>query len=144
MLCLPQPYAKALPNYSPFGMKIVGHDPFIAPDQARDLEIEVATLDNVFARADFLTVHTPLTAETRGIVGPAAFKKMKQGVRVINCARGGLVDEKALYDALKAGRVAGDRSTEISGKLDQVKGRVETNVGKAKQAVRREADRRPR
>src|SRR5882762_2165249 len=53
-----------------FGMKIVGHDPFIAPDQARDLEIEMAPLDEVFARADFLTVHTPLTAETRGIVGP--------------------------------------------------------------------------
>jgi D-3-phosphoglycerate dehydrogenase len=90
-----------------FGMKIVGHDPFIAPDQARDLEIEVATLDEVFARADFLTVHTPLTAETRGIIGPEAFKKMKKGVRVINCARGGLVDEGALYDAIKSGIVAG-------------------------------------
>jgi len=61
-----------------FGMKIVGHDPFIAPDQARDLEIEAAPLDEVFARADFLTVHTPLTAETRGIVGAEAFKKMKR------------------------------------------------------------------
>src|SRR6266550_1632289 len=80
-----------------FGLKIVGHDPFIAPDQARDLEIEVGPLDQVFARADFLTVHTPLTADTRGIVGAEAFKKMKQGVRVINCARGGLVDEDALY-----------------------------------------------
>jgi D-3-phosphoglycerate dehydrogenase len=90
-----------------FGMKIVGHDPFIAPDQTRDLEIEVANLDEVFARADFLTVHTPLTAETRGIVGPEAFKKMKKGVRVINCARGGLVDEGALYDAIKSGIVAG-------------------------------------
>lgn len=90
-----------------FGMKIVGHDPFIAPDQARDLEIEVATLDNIFARADFLTVHTPLTAETRGIIGSEAFKKMKKGVRVINCARGGLVDEGALYDGIKSGLVAG-------------------------------------
>jgi D-3-phosphoglycerate dehydrogenase len=90
-----------------FGMKIVGHDPFIAPDQARDLEIEIAPLDDVFERADFLTVHTPLTVETRGIVGPAAFKKMKKGVRVINCARGGLVDEAALYAAIKSGTVAG-------------------------------------
>jgi D-3-phosphoglycerate dehydrogenase len=90
-----------------FGMKIVGHDPFIAPDQARDLEIEVATLDEVFARADFLTVHTPLTAETRGIIGKQAFAKMKPGVRVINCARGGLVDEGALYEAIKSGIVAG-------------------------------------
>lgn len=90
-----------------FGMKIVAHDPFIAPDQARDLEIEAASLDEVFARADFLTVHTPLTGETRGIVGKQAFAKMKKGVRIINCARGGLVDEGALYDAIKSGIVAG-------------------------------------
>ncbi len=90
-----------------FGMKIVAHDPFIAPDQARDLEIEVVTIDEVFPRADFLTVHTPLTAETRGIVGKQAFAKMKTGVRIINCARGGLVDESALYDAIKSGIVAG-------------------------------------
>jgi len=90
-----------------FGMTIVAFDPFIAPDQARDLEIEVASLDEVFARADFLTVHTPLTADTRGIVGAAAFAKMKRGVRIINCARGGLVDENALYEAIKSGIVAG-------------------------------------
>jgi D-3-phosphoglycerate dehydrogenase / 2-oxoglutarate reductase len=90
-----------------FGMKIVGHDPFIAPDQARDLEIESASLDEVFSRADFLTVHTPLTSETRGIIGARAFAKMRKGVRVINCARGGLVDEQALYDAIKSGVVAG-------------------------------------
>jgi len=90
-----------------FGMKIVGHDPFIAPDQARDLEIESAALDEVFSRADFLTVHTPLTSETRGLVGAQAFAKMRKGVRVINCARGGLVDEAALYEAIKSGVVAG-------------------------------------
>ncbi len=90
-----------------FGMQMVAFDPFIAPDQARDLEIEVAPLDEVFARADFLTVHTPLTAETRGIVGQSAFAKMKRGVRIINCARGGLVDEAALCEAIKSGIVAG-------------------------------------
>ena len=90
-----------------FGMKIVGHDPFIAPDQARDLEIESTTLDEVFSRSDFLTVHTPLTSETRGLIGPKAFAKMRKGVRVINCARGGLVDESALYEAIKSGVVAG-------------------------------------
>jgi D-3-phosphoglycerate dehydrogenase len=90
-----------------FGMNIVAFDPFIAPDQARDLELEIASLDEVFARADFLTVHTPLTAETRGIVGASAFSKMKRGVRVINCARGGLVDERALLAAIKEGIVAG-------------------------------------
>ncbi|MBC7910508.1 MAG: phosphoglycerate dehydrogenase, partial [Pyrinomonadaceae bacterium] len=90
-----------------FGMSIVAFDPFIAPEQARDLEIEIATLDEVCERADFLTVHTPLTAETRGIIGATAFARMKTGVRVINCARGGLVDEGALYRAIKEGKVAG-------------------------------------
>lgn len=90
-----------------FGMNSVAYDPFIAPEQARDLEIEVAPLDEVFARADFLTVHTPLTAETRAIVGREAFDKMKRGVRIINCARGGLIDEAALCEAIKSGIVAG-------------------------------------
>jgi D-3-phosphoglycerate dehydrogenase / 2-oxoglutarate reductase len=90
-----------------FGMKIVAFDPFIAPEQARDAEIELAPLDELFATADFITVHTPLTAETRGVIGRDAFARMKQGVRIINCARGGLVDESALYDAIKSGTVAG-------------------------------------
>lgn len=90
-----------------FGMNIVAFDPFIAPEQANDLEIEVGSLDDVFARADFITVHTPLTAETQGILGQEAFAKMKPGVRIINCARGGLVNEQALYDAIKSGIVAG-------------------------------------
>src|SRR6185436_5926467 len=90
-----------------FGMNIVAFDPFIAPDQARDLGIEVVPFDDVLARADFLTVHTPLTVETRAMVGREAFAKMKKGVRVINCARGGLIDEDALYEAIKNGTVAG-------------------------------------
>ncbi len=90
-----------------FGMKIVAHDPFVAQDQARDLEIETTSMDEVFSRADFLTVHTPLTSETRGLVGAEAFAKMRKGVHIINCARGGLVDESALYEAIKSGIVAG-------------------------------------
>jgi D-3-phosphoglycerate dehydrogenase len=90
-----------------FGMKIVAHDPFISPEEAKDLEIASVSLDEVFARADFLTVHTPLTSETRGIIGAQAFAKMKKGIRIINCARGGLVDEAALLAALKSGTVAG-------------------------------------
>ncbi|HXD34660.1 MAG TPA: phosphoglycerate dehydrogenase [Pyrinomonadaceae bacterium] len=89
------------------GMTIVAFDPFVSPEQARDLEIEALPLQEVFARADFLTVHTPLTAETRGIVNAEAFAQMKPGVRIINCARGGLVDEQALHHAIKAGVVAG-------------------------------------
>ncbi len=90
-----------------FGMKIVAFDPFIAPEQARDAEIELAPLDELFASADFITIHTPLTAETRGVIGRDAFAQMKKGVRIINCARGGLVDESALHDAIKSGIVAG-------------------------------------
>ncbi len=89
------------------GMNIVAYDPFIVPEQARDLEIEMASLDDVFTRADFLTVHTPLTPETRSIIGREAFAKMKPGVRIVNCARGGLVDETALCEAIKSGMVAG-------------------------------------
>jgi D-3-phosphoglycerate dehydrogenase len=89
------------------GMAIVAYDPFIAPEHARDLEIELAPLEDVYARADFLTVHTPLTAETRGLIDRDAIAKMKQGARIINCARGGLVDEQALYEALLDGSIAG-------------------------------------
>ena len=89
------------------GMQIVAYDPFIAPEQARDLEIELAPLDDVYARADFLTVHTPLTAETRGLIDRDVLSKMKHGARLINCARGGLVDEDALYEALTNGSIAG-------------------------------------
>jgi D-3-phosphoglycerate dehydrogenase len=88
-------------------MNVIACDPFVAPDQARDLELESVTLDEVCARADFLTVHTPLTPETRGVIGAEAFGRMKPGVRIINCARGGLVDEGALFDAIKSGKVAG-------------------------------------
>ena len=90
-----------------FGMKIIAFDPFIAPEQARDSDIELAPLNQVFAAADFITVHTPLTAETRGVIGSEAFAQMKRGVRIVNCARGGLVDEAALFDAIKSGTVAG-------------------------------------
>jgi len=89
------------------GMKIVAYDPFIATEQSRDLEIESASLDEVLSRADFLTIHTPLTPDTRGLINAAALAKMKRGARVINCARGGLIDEAALYDAIKSGQIAG-------------------------------------
>jgi len=88
-------------------MKVVAYDPFITKEVALRAGIELATLDEVFERSDFITVHTPLTEETRGVIGPSAFARMKDGVRVINCARGGLVDEKALYEAIKSGKVAG-------------------------------------
>jgi D-3-phosphoglycerate dehydrogenase len=88
-------------------MKVIAYDPFISKEIASKAGIELGTLDEVFQRADFITVHTPMTDETRGIVGGAAFAKMKDSVRIINCARGGLVDEQALYQAIKSGKVAG-------------------------------------
>jgi D-3-phosphoglycerate dehydrogenase len=89
------------------GMKIVAHDPFIAIDGAGDVAVDTATLDEVLSRADFLTIHTPLTNETRGVINKEAFAKMKAGARVINCARGGLIDEAALYEAITSGKIAG-------------------------------------
>jgi len=90
-----------------FGMNILAFDPFVSKEQAKDLGIEVGTLDDVFAKADFITIHTPVTDETRGIIGADAFAKMKKGVRVVNCARGGLVDETALLEAIENGTVEG-------------------------------------
>ncbi|MBA4121947.1 MAG: phosphoglycerate dehydrogenase [Acidobacteria bacterium] len=89
-----------------FGMNIFAFDPFVSEDQAKDLGFEVGSLDDVFANADFLTIHTPVMDETRNIIGKDAFAKMKKGVRLVNCARGGLVDENALLEAIENGTVA--------------------------------------
>ena len=88
-------------------MKVIAYDPFLSPERATDLGVEKVELDELFKRADFITLHTPLTDKTRNIIDAAAIKTMKKGVRIINCARGGLVDEAALYEALKCGQVAG-------------------------------------
>jgi D-3-phosphoglycerate dehydrogenase len=88
-------------------MKVIGYDPIITPEAAAKLDIELVALEELFARADFITVHTPLNDETRGIVNEAAFARMKPGVRIINCARGGIVDEAALAAAIANGKVAG-------------------------------------
>ena len=88
-------------------MKVVGYDPFLSPERAAQLGIQKVELDDLFARADFISLHTPLTDQTRGIIGETAFAKMRDGVRIVNCARGGLVDEAALKVALDSGKVAG-------------------------------------
>jgi D-3-phosphoglycerate dehydrogenase len=91
-----------------FDMTVVGFDPFLSAERAQELGIEsVQRLDDLWPRCDFLTLHTPMTAETRNIVDAAAIARMKPSVRIINCARGGLIDEPALAAALDAGRVAG-------------------------------------
>jgi D-3-phosphoglycerate dehydrogenase / 2-oxoglutarate reductase len=88
-------------------MKVIAYDPFLSEERAADLGVEKVALDELFKRADFITLHTPLTDKTRDIIDAAALTKMKKGVRIINCARGGLVDEAALGQALKSGQVAG-------------------------------------
>jgi len=88
-------------------MKVIAYDPFLSPDRALDLGVEKVELDELFKRADFITLHTPLTDKTRNIIDAAALAKMKDGVRIINCARGGLLDESALRAALDSGKVAG-------------------------------------
>ena len=88
-------------------MKVVAYDPFLSDERALELGVAKVQVDELLHRADFITLHTPLTDKTRNIINAAALAKAKPGVRVINCARGGLVDERALAAALKAGQVAG-------------------------------------
>jgi D-3-phosphoglycerate dehydrogenase / 2-oxoglutarate reductase len=88
-------------------MKVVAYDPFLSAERAIELGVEKADLDTMLAKADFITLHTPLTPETRGILSREALAKTKKGVRIINCARGGLIDEAALKEALDSGQVGG-------------------------------------
>ena len=88
-------------------MRVIAFDPYLSPERARDLGVEKVELDELLRRADFITLHTPLTPQTRGIMGAENIGKTKKGVRIINCARGELVDEKAMRAALDSGHVAG-------------------------------------
>lgn len=90
-----------------FGMTVMGYDPFMTEERAQKMGVTNATVDEICRQADFITVHTPLTKETRHIISSREFAKMKDGVRLINCARGGIIDEKALYEAITTGKVAG-------------------------------------
>ncbi len=88
-------------------MKVIAFDPFLSLERAIALGVEKVELEEIFKRSDFITLHTPMTEKTRGIVNAEALAKCKKGVRIINCARGGLVVEDDLYDAIKSGKVAG-------------------------------------
>jgi D-3-phosphoglycerate dehydrogenase len=88
-------------------MNVLAYDPFISAEAADKLGVTLVTLEDLYRRSDFISVHVPLMNETRGLVGKEAFGKMKKGVRIINCARGGIVDEAALAEAIKAKTVAG-------------------------------------
>ncbi len=90
-----------------FGMRVLAYDPYLTLSRAQALQVELLELDDVFARSDFITVHMPMSDETRGMMNAAAFAKMKPGVRVLNCARGGIISETDLVEAIKSGKVAG-------------------------------------
>ena len=90
-----------------FGMKVLGYDPYATEEYVKYLNIKLATLEEIYAQADYISVHVPLNDSTRGLFNTQTLAKLKPGVRLINCARGGIIDEKALAEAIKSGHVKG-------------------------------------
>ena len=90
-----------------FGMNVIAYDPYLQPARAAQLGVDLVSLDDLLKQSDFVTIHLPKTKETANLIGVEALKKVKPSVRIINAARGGVLDEAALFDALKEGRVAG-------------------------------------
>jgi len=90
-----------------FDMRVVGYDPYISEEAAAKIGIDLSSIEDLLPVSDFITVHTPLTPETRHLLNAASLKRCKKGVRILNCARGGIVDEAALHEAILEGRVAG-------------------------------------
>lgn len=89
------------------GMQTIGYDPFVSQEYAKKIGVEYVALEEVLKKSDYITVHTPLNKETKHLIGEKEFTLMKDGVKIINCARGGIIDETALYNAIKNGKVAG-------------------------------------
>src|SRR5262249_30046598 len=89
------------------GMNVIAYDPYINPDAHLSSGFELADIEHVFEQADFISVHVPLSDTTRNLINNDSIARMKDGVRLINCARGGIISEQDLYDALKSGKVAG-------------------------------------
>lgn len=90
-----------------FGMRIIGYDPIVSAQEAEQNQIEFKQLDDLWPLADYITIHVPLMAETKNLINTAVMGKCKRGFRVVNCARGGIIDEAALVEALKSGQCAG-------------------------------------
>jgi D-3-phosphoglycerate dehydrogenase len=90
-----------------FGMQVLAYDPYLTSARAKALQVELLELEEIYARADFITVHMPMNDETQGMINAEAFAKMKKGVRILNCARGGIVHETDLLKAVQSGQVAG-------------------------------------
>ncbi|MFL5040733.1 MAG: C-terminal binding protein [Xanthobacteraceae bacterium] len=98
---------KLVPKAKAFGLRVITHDPYVWPDLLKSLDVENVSLDELLQRSDFISVHAPLTPQTRGLVNADAFAKMKKGVLIVNTARGPLIDEQALMQALDSGQVGG-------------------------------------
>jgi D-3-phosphoglycerate dehydrogenase / 2-oxoglutarate reductase len=90
-----------------FGMRLCAYDPYVAPERARQMGVELLSLEELMAESDFVTIHLPKTAETTGLIGADVLAKAKPGIRIVNAARGGILDEEALLDALRSGQVGG-------------------------------------
>jgi len=90
-----------------FGMKVVAHDPYVAPSLAQQLNVSMVPLDELFAQSDYITLHVGLTPQTQGMINADSIRKMKQGVRLVNCARGELLNEKDVVEALQSGQIGG-------------------------------------
>jgi phosphoglycerate dehydrogenase-like enzyme len=88
-------------------MKVLAYDPLLAPGSSAPAGIDIVAFDDLVGRSDFITLHVPLTAETKNLFGTATLARMKKGSYLINCARGGIVDENALYESLKSGHLGG-------------------------------------
>lgn len=88
-------------------MNVIAYDPFLSEEKAREMGIRKVSVNEIFTESDFITIHTPLTAETKNLINANTISTMKNGVRIINCARGGIINEPDLYEALKSGKVAG-------------------------------------
>ncbi len=89
-----------------FGMDVLGYDPFLSKDKALELGVNLVTLDELYAKSDYISVHTPLVKETKGMINKETIAKMKDGVKILNIARGGIINEKDIYEALKSGKVS--------------------------------------
>jgi len=88
-------------------MNVIAYDPFLSEEKAREMGISKVSVEEIFVQSDFITIHSPMTAETKNLINKDSISRMKDGVRIINCARGGIVNEQDLYEALKSGKVAG-------------------------------------
>ena len=89
-----------------FGMNPIGYDPLLSKEKAKELEINLVSLDDIYAKSDYISVHTPLVKETKGMINKETISKMKDGVKLLNIARGGIINEADLYEALKSGKVS--------------------------------------